>query len=1561
MLKPIMKYTNIKKYMTLKKKTLRNKLKMKKAITYCLIGTSLVLFPNTLKAQSGTTDAAMNWTQIQSYDENGNIISATKSFFDQRGLSLQNQVFNLTENNVLVSQPLYDAFGRSVLNTLPAPIQHSGFSYKEDFVQTADGVIYDFTHFDEGAKRTSPDTIGNNEPGTLGWYYSNNNHVEPYVAASAFPYSRVEYYEDGSGQVKRSAGAGYAHSLGAGHETYTHNFPIQQELDGNYLTIRNAHVFPGSPLASWANCGVSTVNIDPNGRSVIAFSDADGNVLASAVPGSDAPSESVDVNLEVPMPELYYANLSGAVTSIADADTIRLRIIGNHVIQVFDQHLSVSDKLLFEGLVSDRELAFAFTSSGNNFNLQIRSLSPFNYEVLQANGQWQALGAVQTTNEKNSGTEFYLPPGQHSVSLINDFPTINSINVRFEKINVDSVFNVAVTGSTAKMLSGGFYRVTYLEDSDDLNSFPLYTNYQGNVVIGYSYWLGEWSYNYYDDSDRLVASISPNGVQQLQEGVSYTDIDKTTYEYNYQGWLLAQESKDAGRSEFMYRKDGAIRFSQNAKQRETGVFSYTNYNISGLPIESGEFDPAGTSLTFGSASLKGILENRTASGGLPYGFARSDWTRTAYDVPDHNFDAESELSGYSQDFVMGAVSFTENEDVKTWYSYDDQGRVTWVGQHIKELNRTFTMDYRYDFIGNVLEMVFQQSNPAERFYHHYTYDADQRLSQVFTSLDGSNRTLQANYEYYLHGPLKRVELGGNLQGIDYVYTIQGALKSINHPNKASDPGGDGSDAFHPDILGIAMDYFEGDYERSGSNIRSISPANSTDRYAGNLKAVSWHLPMPDATGNTDPLAYAFNYDHDYQLKSAAWGNPDFGAGSFIPVNAFSLNGLTYDPNGNLKTLQRGDDGGDLLHDFDYQYYPNSNQLSNIPNHASYTYDAIGQLSQESPVNGPEKHLTYDVTGKVTGVYTDAEHTQPVVQFMYDDKGFRIKKASYLEGALNQTTWYIRDAVGQLVAIYHDLNEAGSPSELSLKELPIYGQSKLGMYYAQRDQYYYELTDHLGTVRAVISNDQQQYNYTATMEDAVIEEERRDFNFPEGTVQALGQSKVAKLNSVNRVGPNMTIQVMPGDEIDIAADAAYFDVSGGGNTNIGPAILSTALTAFAGSPISTEDWLYRSIAESPAAASFFAFDSDDNESFPRGYLNYMFFDMNFNFVDAGYSRNPDTGSLSADNLNFTSVVLEITEIDRPGYVFIYTTNESATNDDIYFDNLNVTHEPGIIKSMTDYYPFGLEIASRQFSAMGLNGYRYAYQGEFAEKDEETGWNAFELRMYDPVIGRWLSTDPAEQYASPYLAMGNNPMSRVDPDGGVDMRALPWQFISLRNPIKSAEFYVSAQLKHEIKAPQVLFDQLDLPYAKGAKAVTTIVGVQQAANWTSLSWNEGTFSFEATSSTDWPNPTNSTYIDFESSALNPINIRFYAPTPIRGDFISGTRVLVTLGQIKSPIGNAKVQGDFVNQQDYWGLGGRFVGETLSIRWGDGELKGEVNAGFRLDLQWPLIFDPINSGNE
>ncbi len=73
------------------------------------------------------------------------------------------------------------------------------------------------------------------------------------------------------------------------------------------------------------------------------------------------------------------------------------------------------------------------------------------------------------------------------------------------------------------------------------------------------------------------------------------------------------------------------------------------------------------------------------------------------------------------------------------------------------------------------------------------------------------------------------------------------------------------------------------------------------------------------------------------------------------------------------------------------------------------------------------------------------------------------------------------------------------------------------------------------------------------------------------------------------------------------------------------------------------------------------------------------------------------------------------------------------------------------------------------------YRYSFQGQ--EKDPETGKEAFQLRLWDSRIGRWLTTDPYGQYHSPYLGMGNNPTNDVDPDGGLFGRIRAWIYKQL----------------------------------------------------------------------------------------------------------------------------------------------------------------------------------------
>ncbi|TSE03147.1 RHS repeat domain-containing protein [Aquimarina algiphila] len=119
----------------------------------------------------------------------------------------------------------------------------------------------------------------------------------------------------------------------------------------------------------------------------------------------------------------------------------------------------------------------------------------------------------------------------------------------------------------------------------------------------------------------------------------------------------------------------------------------------------------------------------------------------------------------------------------------------------------------------------------------------------------------------------------------------------------------------------------------------------------------------------------------------------------------------------------------------------------------------------------------------------------------------------------------------------------------------------------------------------------------------------------------------------------------------------------------------------------------------------------------------------------------------------------------GYRYVYQFKDHLGNTRLSYTkndsgNLEIIEE-------NNYYPFGLthkgynNIVSSLGNSTAQN---YKYQSQ--ELNENLGYNMyeFELRHYDATIGRFVTTDPYEQFMSPYLAMGNNPIVSFDPDGG-----------------------------------------------------------------------------------------------------------------------------------------------------------------------------------------------------
>ena len=140
--------------------------------------------------------------------------------------------------------------------------------------------------------------------------------------------------------------------------------------------------------------------------------------------------------------------------------------------------------------------------------------------------------------------------------------------------------------------------------------------------------------------------------------------------------------------------------------------------------------------------------------------------------------------------------------------------------------------------------------------------------------------------------------------------------------------------------------------------------------------------------------------------------------------------------------------------------------------------------------------------------------------------------------------------------------------------------------------------------------------------------------------------------------------------------------------------------------------------------------------PKAYLQYIFLNQSYEGAGSGAQAVSAPGGTIA--LDFSPT--------EDGYLYVYVVNESQK--DVFFDDLTFSIEGTRVVRRTDYYPFGA-VAKVWDSPEQTQqeAYRFGYQGDYSEKDEETGWNHFEARIYDPVIGRWMAVDRRRQYNSP----------------------------------------------------------------------------------------------------------------------------------------------------------------------------------------------------------------------
>ncbi|HEY0772140.1 MAG TPA: hypothetical protein VGD31_17585, partial [Sphingobacteriaceae bacterium] len=277
----------------------------------------------------------------------------------------------------------------------------------------------------------------------------------------------------------------------------------------------------------------------------------------------------------------------------------------------------------------------------------------------------------------------------------------------------------------------------------------------------------------------------------------------TTYAYNSTNQVMMQHTPDGGTSRFWYDHLSRLTASQNAKQQAEEKYSYTRYDMLGRITEVGEKAFAASGLPE-PAYLDSTAVNLFLAGG-----SNSQITQTLYDsipVPGNGIQPVQQ-ENLRKRVAASVYRETDSSSVKqaSYYNYDMNGNVKTLYQSVYGLGIK-TLDYEYDLVSGKVNFLRYQSGHPDQFYYQYKYDAENRLTEAWSGtkalvkpfgrsylMDGK---LDASYEYYLHGPLARIELGdqyGKVQGMDYAYTLQGWLKGVNGQklDAATEIGADG--------------------------------------------------------------------------------------------------------------------------------------------------------------------------------------------------------------------------------------------------------------------------------------------------------------------------------------------------------------------------------------------------------------------------------------------------------------------------------------------------------------------------------------------------------------------------------------------------------------------------------------------------------------------------------------------------------------------------------------------------------------------------------------------------
>lgn len=944
-----------------------------------------------------------------------------------------------------------------------------------------------------------------------------------------------------------------------------------------------------------------------------------------------------------------------------------------------------------------------------------------------------------------------------------------------------------------------------------------------NEQFSITYGKCEYNYTlfYYDQAGNLVQTVPPAGVhitaasgfnaQGVWDGITQpTHRMKTVYTHNSLNQTYKTNTPDGGLTQIWYNSAQLPRYSQTAQQLASNKYSYTKFDQFGRPIESGVFTPTNLSTALGS------VDDNTypvATSSVP----TYDVVKTMYHK--QTITLNTALGWNPRDLnnrIAVRMSYETykgvdaNYDNAIFYDYNIHGNVKQIITDIPLMganNRYKSTEYQYDvYSGKILKLLYQKEK-EDQLLSRYSYDDDNRLINVQNSRDGIKWDTDARYYYYLHGPLARTELGEDIvQGIDYAYTIHGWTKGINSNSLVAtrDIGKDGGTQTHKDryvaqdAVGYSLTYFnsgtEIDYTpivtpTAANNWLSASessflPSTAANLYNGNIRAMVSAIRKPDNNllGN---VVRVYKYDQLQRLKEARTYTASNQVANNTWTGAISTNAhysdYSYDLNGNIATLNRRNDAGNLIDQFVYGYNKSGTELvenrlyhlddqvaagtfsddiddmgtlvtgANI-NHPTlgnnYVYDASGRLIKDKQEQ--IETISWNVLNKVSKITRTSTSTKPDFEFRYNSGGQRvvkIVKPKNANGTINtsqiKTTYYSLDAGGNLLATYTQTGDVATTfastglntSPMLLEDFHLYGISRLGT----------QIVD-----QTLSTNPNVSFTSSDNRASALLRTTLTTYS-ASGTTYVQYRIGTTLLNDPYPWNASATLDANMNGLLNAINSKSY-------NTDITASLWydkNTSGTIFIDLSFNQPgNWLNQTISVyTGSSAGSVAYNSTlTTGAHMARQLGY------------GTAKGSNTVGMKRYELknHLGNVLATISDrkwgVDDGIYTLSTGVKTSSTPDkitDYYISN---------VLTYSDYDPFG----TIQNGRFGGEDYRFGFQSQEMDNEIKGQGNSlnYEYRMHDPRVGRFFSIDPLERsypHNSVYAFSENRVIDGIELEG------------------------------------------------------------------------------------------------------------------------------------------------------------------------------------------------------